>query len=337
MPLLSQLRLPRLSPDVLEFFRVNAIHTAEDLVIADVYALPGLAGDGKECSSRQEAIVAVLEHLKDVHFSRGLIDGNALLQASVQSIYFSSGCERIDDLLGGGVKSGTLIEFVGTSASGKTQLCLQIAAAAAFKNRVAVAFVDTANSFSAQRVAQMICGLVGTEEKLQEVEADIPRAMKSIVRMRAYDIHSLLYLLDEICRRKTLAMQPTDYFKQLRLLIVDSASAIVAPVLGSGQSQGHLLMQTLSRRLKSLAIEHDVAVLVTNHTVAGDADQPKPALGETWKSVPQVRLSLNKNPSSNVSSAALLTPSLLNMKQSVMVRISRMGVVNALDDELRHA
>ena len=39
-----------------------------------------------------------------------------------------TGCDSIDELLGGGLRQGQVIEFAGPSASGKTQLCLSAAA-----------------------------------------------------------------------------------------------------------------------------------------------------------------------------------------------------------------
>ena len=64
---------------------------------------------------------------------------------------------------------------------------------------------------------------------------------------------------DEVCGRR-----------ELHLLVIDSVSALVAPILGGArQSQGHVLMTTLGQQLRQLADRFGVAVLVTNHTVGG--------------------------------------------------------------------
>lgn len=80
----------------------------------------------------------------------------------------------------------------------------------------------------------------------------------------------------------------------LRLIIVDSISALITPVLGAGgmqHSQGHALMVGLGRLLKHIAAQYTVALLCTNHMVGSNKD-PRPALGESWKCQPHVRLQL---------------------------------------------
>lgn len=61
---------------------------------------------------------------------------------------------RIDKLLGGGLREGTLVEVAGETASGKTQLCLSAAATTANRGEE-VLFVDTTGSFAPQRVVEM--------------------------------------------------------------------------------------------------------------------------------------------------------------------------------------
>lgn len=50
---------------------------------------------------------------------------------------------------------------------------------------------------------------------------------------------------------------------------------------------------------------------VTNHTVGGDRGTSKPALGESWKSVPHVRLQLSRDAGSNVCQASILKHSFM--------------------------
>ncbi|KAK9815174.1 hypothetical protein WJX73_009728 [Symbiochloris irregularis] len=68
-----------------------------------------------------------------------------------------------------------------------------------------------------------------------------------------------------------------------RLLILDSASAVVAPILGGEgpANQGHALMCILGQQLRALARAYTLAVLVTNHSAGGGggAQEPRPALG----------------------------------------------------------
>ncbi|CAI5928762.1 unnamed protein product [Closterium sp. NIES-64] len=150
-----------------------------------------------------------------------------------------------------------------------------------------VAFVDTAGSFSAARIATVIGRMMGSRERCQESRAIVTRALKAVVRMKAYDIHSLLPLLATIAQHKRKAtQQSSDFFSVLRLLIIDSASAVVSPVLGGHGPQGHALMMSLSRMIRLLANEFGLAVLITNHSVSSEDGTFKPALGESWKVTP---------------------------------------------------
>ena len=81
---------------------------------------------------------------------------------------------------------------------------------------------------------------------------------------------------------------------QPKLVILDSTSALITPILGAGGSQqphGHALMSALGCMLKYIAVQYTVAVLCTNHVV-GSSNNPRPALGESWKVQPNTRLQL---------------------------------------------
>lgn len=72
--------------------------------------------------------------------------------------------------------------------------------------------------------------------------------------------------------------------------------------------------------LKKLAHEYNLAVLVTNHTVGGDGGIPKPALGESWKTLPHVRLLLSRDCGSNTYQVSLLKhPSIASGKAAKFI------------------
>ncbi len=66
---------------------------------------------------------------------------------------------RLDELLGGGLREGTLLEVAGETSSGKTQLALAVAALGAARGE-ALVWVDTTGSFAPQRLVAM-AGLGG--------------------------------------------------------------------------------------------------------------------------------------------------------------------------------
>ncbi|NWW80853.1 RA51D protein, partial [Climacteris rufus] len=79
----------------------------------------------------------------------------------------------------------------------------------------------------------------------------------------------------------------------LKMVLLDSVSAVISPLLGGRQSEGLGLMMLLSRELKSLAREFSLAVVVTNQvTRDSSTGQLKPALGRSWSFVPSTRVLL---------------------------------------------
>jgi len=48
---------------------------------------------------------------------------------------YTSGCEKLDELLGGGFEAGTVTQIFGEAGSGKTNICLQLAIETVKKGR----------------------------------------------------------------------------------------------------------------------------------------------------------------------------------------------------------
>eukprot|EP00271_Cylindrocystis_brebissonii_P016502 TRINITY_DN4019_c0_g3_i2.p1 TRINITY_DN4019_c0_g3~~TRINITY_DN4019_c0_g3_i2.p1 ORF type:complete len:175 (+),score=28.89 TRINITY_DN4019_c0_g3_i2:248-772(+) len=159
------------------------------------------------------------------------------------------------------------------------------------------------------------------------MKGEMARAMGFIKRFRAFRIHTLLDLLENIHSRCRHPGEEWPFFERLSLLVVDSPSSVVAAVLGGAQSQGHALMMSLSRKLKQMAVELRLAVLITNHTVAGEGGDSKPALGESWKSVPHTRLLLRRpDASSTKCTASLIKHSFQRVGEEASFSITGGGV-----------
>ncbi|WP_440953723.1 DNA repair and recombination protein RadB [Methanococcoides sp. FTZ1] len=77
----------------------------------------------------------------------------------------ASGCQPIDELLGGGFESGVVTQIFGEAGSGKTNICLQLAVECVKKGKKAI-FIDT-EGISADRFRQ-IAG-----ENAKEIAQDI--------------------------------------------------------------------------------------------------------------------------------------------------------------------
>lgn len=57
--------------------------------------------------------------------------------------------------------------------------------------------------------------------------------------------------------------QTSEFYENVRLVVIDSLAAVIAPVLGGRDGfVGHSIMTQVARLLKDIAIQQDVAVLV---------------------------------------------------------------------------
>lgn len=116
--------------------------------------------------------------------------------------------------------------------------------------------------------------------------------------LQVHDIHDVMTALDAVTvqlQAQRRAAAADSHAARTSMLILDSASAAIAPVLGAGgpSSQGHALMVLLAQQLKSMAQAYMLVALITNHTVGGQgAAEARPALGETWKNQPHLRVQL---------------------------------------------
>ncbi|ONI00081.1 hypothetical protein PRUPE_6G066800 [Prunus persica] len=109
--------------------------------------------------------------------------------------------------------------------------------------------------------------------KTQAGKRIFQRIMNSIVCHSVFDIFTMFNVLHRLVINFPSQLQKGG---QVRLLIVDSISSLITPILGNSGSQGRALMISAGYMLKKLAHEHNVAVLVTNHTVGGERGIPKP-------------------------------------------------------------
>ena len=101
-------------------------------------------------------------------------------------------------------------------------------------------------------------------------------------------------LLDVLQRVDAQLRLPVDDVSQcMRVLIVDSPSTVLGAVVGGGgkgKFHGHALLNSTGRWLKYLAVEHQLLVVMTSHTVQDGHHGLKTALGESWQYVADVRV-----------------------------------------------
>jgi DNA repair protein RadB len=104
-------------------------------------------------------------------------------------------CQPLDNLLGGGIESGTLAQFYGEAGSGKTNICLQAACSCVSNEGKRVAYIDT-EGVSIERLLQ----IGGKNFKLDKILFFRPYSLEEQERMvrSAAKLNVGLIILDTI-------------------------------------------------------------------------------------------------------------------------------------------
>ncbi|VFQ91430.1 unnamed protein product [Cuscuta campestris] len=281
-----ELRYPFVDSNFRSFCAVHGIFSVEDFLLHDTHSLEVSAEQHHTSARLKQGIAQVLASIDRLH--QPWLNGMEMLKNGLQHEHsLSTGSKCIDAFLKGGLRRGHLTELVGPSSSGKTQLCLLIASSVA-KSSGKVIFVDTGNSFSPKRVAEFVNQT--PDQSTNKVKKTLEHAMSNIVCYSVFDVFTMFDVLHQL--RNTLRTQTSC---KVRMLVIDSISSLITPVLGGSGAHGHGLMVSAGFLLKHLADEHELAVLVTNHMVAGKGGIMKPALGESWKGIPHTRLLLSRD------------------------------------------
>ncbi|XP_053130654.1 DNA repair protein RAD51 homolog 4 isoform X2 [Hemicordylus capensis] len=271
---------PGLTAEMARLLKANGIRTVVDLVSSD------LEETAQKCSLSYKALVAIRRVLL-AQFSAFPVNGAELYEElKSATAILSTGSKSVDKLLDSGLYTGEMTEFVGASGSGKTQVCLKIAATVSQSLRQGVLYLDSMGGFTASRLLQMLQG--GTEKEEEQAAA-----LQRIQVVCAFDAYTMLDALQDV--RSSMAQQVISASGPVRVVVVDSISAVISPLLGSRHPDGMALIMHLARELNMLAKEFGMAVVVTNH-VTRDASNGlfKPALGRSWSFVPSTRVLLER-------------------------------------------
>eukprot|EP01095_Lingulamoeba_sp_RSL-Kostka_P010308 TRINITY_DN368_c1_g2_i1.p1 TRINITY_DN368_c1_g2~~TRINITY_DN368_c1_g2_i1.p1 ORF type:complete len:360 (-),score=81.54 TRINITY_DN368_c1_g2_i1:77-1156(-) len=286
-----------LTDDILMKLDEHDIKTVEELLLTK----PSFIASKTEVKLNViEKIITELEQLFSAQPKTALQVYNHIIDNNIN--FLSIGSEEMDkELLFGGMKIGQLIELVGNTGSGKTQICLNCALQTLVNNEEAnVIYIDTGNSFSSSRIVEMFNSqnferllnseqtsnnemkdedfegnfqnnnnneIVEKEQIINVIMKDyLPQTLSRLKVLKIYDAFQLLDLLEslhnDIKNTNILASE----WNNTKLIIIDSLAAILSPIIG-GQSYGHSIMIQITKYLKAIANEHELVVLYTNNTV----------------------------------------------------------------------
>ncbi|KAJ1780391.1 DNA repair protein rhp57 [Coemansia sp. RSA 2523] len=239
---------------------------------------------------------------------------NCILASTHNEQWITTGCDQIDALLGNGIRVPSVVEIVGESASGKTQLCLQLAISAQLLRGPQepyghVVYVCTEGAFPAQRLAAMADARAS---QMNNPAMSSTQVMRRIQVAELDDMETMFHALSY----KLPALLST---QQVRLVVIDSIAAHLRFDMEGTEphdfykQRSSRLMQ-LGARLKQWAHEYKCAIVCVNQVkdvfgvqtslpVDGDGAESEfkmvrgskaPALGAVWASVVNARVMLHQ-------------------------------------------
>ena len=199
----------------------------------------------------------------------GFEKGSELLERRKKVLHLTTGSKTLDDLLGGGFETQSIVELFGEFGSAKTQIAHQLCVTAQLPlekgglNSHAI-FIDTESTFRPERIIQMA----------EAYELDADEVLEKIHVARAYNSNHQMLLVEKV---KELSREIP-----AKLLIVDSlTSHFRAEYVGRGALADR--QQKLNKHMHDLLRWGDLnngVVCVTNQVSAkpdtffGDPTRP---------------------------------------------------------------
>ncbi len=174
----------------------------------------------------------------------------------------STGCAALDDLLGDGLERGTVTQFYGPPAAGKTTVALSAAAETAASGGTVV-YVDT-EGLSPERFDQLLTARADDREA----------AAERIVISEALDFDEQAEAVQDV----------SELAERADLVVLDSATGFYRLRRTEDENAGDALRAVARQvtHLLSLARRHDLAVAITNQVYTDpDADQVRALGGHT--------------------------------------------------------
>lgn len=270
-----------ISSTILAKLREAGYKTLESVAVANVSELASIAGiplptAHRIVSKARELLGLTLKTALDLKKERG----------SLPKI--TTGSKRLDELLGGGVETGTVTEFFGEYGTGKTQLCMQLSVNVQLPkdkgglNAKAI-YVDSEGTFRWERIEAMA----------KSVGLDPDKAMANIYWIRAISSDHQMAIVEEI-----MDLIPKE---NIGLLVVDSVTGHFRAEY-PGRENLAVRQQKLNRHLHQLARIADIygiAVAVTNQVMARPdvfyGDPTQAVGGHVLAHAPGVRIQLRKS------------------------------------------
>jgi len=178
-------------------------------------------------------------------------------------------CKTLDELLGGGVYSGSITEIYGEAGSGKTNICLQASIQCALKGKK-VAYIASRN-ISLERVNQLC-----KDEKSKDFLSNILFFYPSSYQEQEKMIKNALEIND------------------IELIILDSFNTFYSLLL---EKDKKLAIRILNRQITELqlsAMEKDLLIIIVGQVFSIENDDVRPFGGKVIQRMVKTILKLEK-------------------------------------------
>jgi len=186
-----------------------------------------------------------------------------------------TGCDTVDELLGGGFERGTVTQLYGPPAAGKTNLALSAAIEAAADGGTAL-YVDT-EGLSVDRFEQLAGSkAAGTDRTVEELAS-------RVIITDALDFEE----------QREAVQDAADLAEEVDLVVLDSATGFYRLERVGDDDGGESLRRVAGQvtHLLSLGRRHDLAVVITNQVYSdpeSESGRARPLGGHTlahWSGV----------------------------------------------------
>jgi len=210
--------------------------------------------------------------------------------------YLTTSCSAMDEFLCGGIPTFGITEVTGESATGKTQLCLQLSLTAQLPTSRGgfdgeVVYISTEKVFPSQRLAEL-------SEYFIQIYGDLlpDTPMDQVNLEHITDTESLLQSLE--VRLPNLMAEKKG---KIRLVVVDSIAALFRADYDKTEMEKRTEdLRKVGVTLHNLSRDYNVAILVINQVTGSlkKSDQGVnsniPSLGLAWTNLVTTRIVLSR-------------------------------------------
>lgn len=212
----------------------------------------------ENCDVGEKTAIKLLEAAQNIANIGLFKTGWEVYQERKNMLHLTTGSKDLDDLLGGGIETGTLTEFFGEYRTGKTQLCHQLCVNVQLPKEKGgldgnPLYIDAEGTFRGVRVAKIA----------EALSLDIQQTLENVQWIRAYNSD---HQMNTIKKASKIIRE-----KNVKLIIIDS---LITHFRGEYIGRGTLAdrQQHINVHIHDLdrlcSLHKDLCVIVTNQVSA---------------------------------------------------------------------